>query len=406
MEQAAVFRLETYRFDKLYRRFICSNPDTFPDFHPDKDEPDWIPPKLAATWVPQKLIGDVWPENDFPGAGAPAYLTPIFSPRAVDGLREFLEFNGELLPVTTPLGTYYAYNLTTLVDAIDPERSDIKYWPGSDRIHEVSAFVLEEKALKGQTIFRFPQIPVEIFITEPFVRRVEKLKLNGMWITKCWPMPPGVRWLAAWNEVLNQKRQAEQEEQTTQHQERQKAAKKPARRPDRSPHLLDLRKDVATLERLLKRTMKWIKGEQKGWITKLEAVSAIGLEVNGWDLEDGPLVLCNVDTREVHGKDGHWSHFDAMQIKMPQWSALMRAVDESKDDRVVIDVRGKTHNLAGNADSLGRRFGEILVAAMEQAKANGVFKALRDPQKCTLSIEDPDSDFWWPVSGEPEVLAG
>ena len=161
MGKGGAYRLETYRFLKKYARFMRSNPRTFPDFHPNKfNDGKWIPLRLAATWKPAKLIGDVWPENDYPGEGAPAYLTPVFSARAVDGLREFLEPNGELLPVLTPLGTYFAYNVTTVVDAIDDVKSDVDWWFDSRiRARGVNSFVFKPKMLDGLSIFKIPQTP-------------------------------------------------------------------------------------------------------------------------------------------------------------------------------------------------------------------------------------------------------
>src|SRR5262245_34678544 len=137
MEQA-VYRLESFRFLRKYEGFERSNPRNFPDFYPEEwSTKKWKAPRLAKFWVPQKFIGDVWSENDFPCEGAPAWVTPVFSQRAVEGLREFLEPNGELLPVFTPMGTYYAYNVTTVVDALDVQKTQAGWWVKKARAHEI-----------------------------------------------------------------------------------------------------------------------------------------------------------------------------------------------------------------------------------------------------------------------------
>lgn len=70
---------------------------------------DWEPISLAHFWQPYVALGPVQPYNDYPTISR----IPAFSERAVNVLRDFLEPNGELLPVQTNAGTYYAYNILT-----------------------------------------------------------------------------------------------------------------------------------------------------------------------------------------------------------------------------------------------------------------------------------------------------
>jgi hypothetical protein len=377
-----VYRLETYRFLKKYTRFMRSNPRTFPDFYPNRyGRGQWTPPRLAATWKTPKLIGDVSPENDYPGEGAPAYLTPVFSPRAVEQLREFLEPNGELLPVTTPLGTYYAYNVTKLVDALDsPERPDA-----------LQRFILKPRTLTGLSIFKVPQAPVDIYVTEPFVRRVRESGLKGMWITKCWPLPKGVRWQDAWDVALQRMKAGNTNEKSR----NGPILSSKRARPRRAPKILDLQNDVDVLEGLLKRVMKWMDTQQKRWQVTGEFVSAIGLETTGWDLDDGPGVMCHVDTRECHQTDGHWSYFNVAVVARPRWSALARVLEESDTKRAVIDADGKRHEIRGGDQRIDKWFGGAMVAALKQAREHGVFTGLLKQRKCMLSVEDMDSGFGW-----------
>ncbi len=388
-----VYRLETYRFDRRYRRFMRSNPETFPEFYPRKhDDTKWVAPRLAATWTPQKLIVDEWPENDYHGEGAPAYLTPVFSPRAVEGLREFLEPNGELLPVLTHLGTYYAYNVTRVVDVLDLQKSDVSWSAGkTSRAHEVNRFEFKE-SVKDLTIFKIPQMPVAIYITEPFVLRVRELGLNGMWITKCWPMAKAEDWQVPWRAEL----------------ERMKGASDsgdgpilPSKPPPiaQTPKILDLRNEAKDLAALPQQVMKWIKSQQKDWSAKGEFVSGIGLESSGWDLDYGPEVMCHVDTREGHQLDGHWSYFNVAALARPKWSAVSRASREPGAECMVIDVRGDQHQLPRGNDQLGKWFGEAMVAALEAAREEGVFDGLLGARKCLLSAGDMDTGFGWSKRG-------
>jgi hypothetical protein len=396
MGSPAVYLLETHRFSKKYSRFMRSNPKAFPEFYPYQFSKNWTPPRLAKDWKPAKLIGDVAPDNDYPGEGAPAWLVPVFSPRAVDGLREFLEPNGELLPVITPLGTYYAYNVTTLVDALDIDKCDIT---GYGRL-QINRYAFKPKCVDGSAIFKIPQQPVEIYITDPFVQRVQELELNGMWITKCWPMPPGVRWLDAWEAVLNAHK-AEYEAEATKQYLAQASHKAAA-----APRILDLRKDVSDIVRLLKRAVAWIEKNQPAWEAKMERASAIELETSGWDMDSGPDISCHVDTREVHETDGEWSHYGVVSMERPRWTALLRSLEEEAAKHILIDIRGKTHRLETDDDRIIRWCCEAMVAAIKQAKSDGLFKRLRNPKACELSAQDIDSGFFWPEAGKRIVHAG
>jgi hypothetical protein len=236
-------------------------------------------------------------------------------------------------------------------------------------------------------------------VTEPFVQRVQELKLNGMWITKCWPLPHGVRWLDSWQAVLNTHKAEYEAEATKQYLAR--SSRKAA-----APATIDLREDIKDMVRLLQKTVAWIEKNQPGWEAKLERASAIELETSGWDRDNGPQISCHVDTRDAHENDGHWSHHGVVSMDRPRWTALLRSLENGSTRHVVTDIRGKAHELKGDDDRITGWCCETLVAAMKQAKKDGVFKPLRSPGQCALSAQDFDSGFFWPGSGGRIVRAG
>lgn len=65
---------------------------------------------------------------------------PVMSERAVAALRSLLEAHGELLPLSSEGGTYWAYNCLTVVDAMDTQRSTADYL-APDRIVVLRHFV-------------------------------------------------------------------------------------------------------------------------------------------------------------------------------------------------------------------------------------------------------------------------
>jgi hypothetical protein len=132
------------------------------------------------------------PFNDYPCVNM---LIPAFSSRAVESLRDFLEPNGELLPLESPVGEYFAYNLTTVVDVLDRRRSSVEYWcdPPTTAV-EVEYFAFYKTKLRGLSIFRIVDLPNCTLVTDAFVKRVHDHGLNGFHFVKVWPFPANVNW--------------------------------------------------------------------------------------------------------------------------------------------------------------------------------------------------------------------
>src|SRR5438128_43250 len=53
---------------------------------------------------------------------------PVFSLRAMNALTDLLATSGAFHHVQTPIGPYFAFNVTRIIDALDYSRSDIEYW--------------------------------------------------------------------------------------------------------------------------------------------------------------------------------------------------------------------------------------------------------------------------------------
>jgi hypothetical protein len=160
------------------------------DFSPD-DIPTkgraWTVTRMAPTWVPPRVRGRVSPSNDYPCINL---SIPAFSRRAVDALRDFLEPNGELLPLVSSVGEYYAYNVTTVVDVLDHERSDIDWYNDKhDTAFEIRRYECLPGRLTGLSIFRLVENSVSTFVHQVFVDRVRQHGLRGFDFTRLWPPP-------------------------------------------------------------------------------------------------------------------------------------------------------------------------------------------------------------------------
>lgn len=188
----AVYRLLPVTDDPIYEGFGFEDNNSVKgdssgriafDFMPE-DVPTkgrrWTAPRLTHLWSPRKVIGRVRSFNDYPCVNL---RIPAFSRRAVDALRPFLVTNGELLPLVSPVGEYYAYNTTTVLDALDERRSDIEWIDkglGMASPSTFRSFVFKHETLKDASIFQIVQTPGVIYVTQSFVDAARKAVLRGM----------------------------------------------------------------------------------------------------------------------------------------------------------------------------------------------------------------------------------
>lgn len=148
---------------------------------------DWEPIPLAHLWQPHVAVGPIQAYNDYPTITS----YPAFSERAVKVLRDLLERNGELLPVQTNAGTYYAYNVLTKSKALLPKQCNLTIYPGWETAKSAEYLAFDESGIVGHAIFRCQEYPVPVFVTEEFKARVEQYCLNGFYFIKVWPFAPG-----------------------------------------------------------------------------------------------------------------------------------------------------------------------------------------------------------------------
>ncbi len=204
----ALFELKRVHDNPLYEGFASASrtwespsllgresfeDDLIPGFTYRSIHVKWRQARLAKVWTPLKVIGRVSPFNDNPWVDG----VPAFSQRACDSLRDLLKPNGELLPLDSDVGVpYYLYNITTISDALDMDRS-ICSWVGDSYVGGVDYFEFHKKRLAGLSIFRIRQYPAIAVVTEDVVRRVEQEGLNGFDFVRIWPHKRGTNWRIA-----------------------------------------------------------------------------------------------------------------------------------------------------------------------------------------------------------------
>ena len=105
---------------------------------------------------------------------------PTFSERARQALDDLLTPNGEFasIEMDEPM-RYFAFNATTMVDALDESRSEIAYFR-SGRVMAVDQHVLLDSVTSLPPIFRMPQTRRNTtYVNEAFVARAQQHGLLG-----------------------------------------------------------------------------------------------------------------------------------------------------------------------------------------------------------------------------------
>jgi hypothetical protein len=102
-------------------------------------------------------------------------------------LDDFLPPNGELLPLATDIGDYFAFNVTTVAEILDTQASTIEWFKGrNDIAKRIGGYVFRSDGLASLSIFKLVEQPSSTYVTDRFVKRVMESNLNGFNFTRLW----------------------------------------------------------------------------------------------------------------------------------------------------------------------------------------------------------------------------
>jgi hypothetical protein len=161
----------------------------------DASTRNWQAPRLKERWRPLKIFnGKPDEETDYFALGL---QFPAFSERAIDALIEYLEPNGEILPLVCETGRYSAFNVTAVADVLNRQTSDIEWFPWY-RLKKMEPIVARSikrydffgDRLSDLSIFRIPEDLSGFYVTEKFARRVSDKRLRGFNLKHVWSQSP------------------------------------------------------------------------------------------------------------------------------------------------------------------------------------------------------------------------
>ena len=151
------------------------------------DPLDWIKGNVMAppTSDDQPLQLDLSLESGrFKSAIIDGFLT-LYHYRLCEVLSEFGVDNIQVFPVILrdqetgeTFENYRLVNIVGLLDCVDMDKSDIKYWP-SGRGFDFESMVIDDKKVQGFPIFRLKDDPTKVIINEDLKQYIESKKMTA-----------------------------------------------------------------------------------------------------------------------------------------------------------------------------------------------------------------------------------
>jgi hypothetical protein len=144
---------------------------------------------LASTWKPiavRRVRADERQDfnpSDFPWLGSHALIMRRY---AVDALRDILDANGEVLPLSTDDGVELSVLNARILDALDEANSSLMKFPGTNRIMRIKKIAFVASKVEGIDLFRLPHRASSTYVSERFVERVKAAGLRGLAFNKVW----------------------------------------------------------------------------------------------------------------------------------------------------------------------------------------------------------------------------
>jgi len=143
----------------------------------------WTPVKMERLLKDER--GRALRRSDFPSGSGGDML--LLTEKARQALGESLTPVGELLPLDCGDEILWALNVTLLLDVLDQERSELLRSTETGKILRVKKPVFRAGLLDGVELFKLSAMPRGlIYVTEPFVKRVQASRLQGISFDRVW----------------------------------------------------------------------------------------------------------------------------------------------------------------------------------------------------------------------------
>lgn len=161
---------------------------------------------VAARWSPLEFGPPIPSDEDFPGVLPTGDFIALgvselaLGSSAMSAVGMLMSRYGELLPVQ-PIGraaALYWFHCTTLIDAMDEERSVMTRF-SDGKVMSVQRLWVHPEKLRDAMLFHIPQNGSFLLCTDTFKQHIEALGLTGLRFTLKWSdEPSGMKKISDW----------------------------------------------------------------------------------------------------------------------------------------------------------------------------------------------------------------
>ncbi|MBP3569141.1 MAG: hypothetical protein J6K04_08255 [Lachnospiraceae bacterium] len=144
--------------------------------------------KKLSTWEPIE-VERLEPEKGLDLADNMRVSTPvpIFSEKAKRLVEDLIGDSVEFLPSVSEEGKFWLVNVTTVLDCIDYEKSEVIRFKSSGRIMDIRKFVFLEEEVKNVDMFKIKEIPLQFpCVSDRFKELIESSDLTGFRFRLMW----------------------------------------------------------------------------------------------------------------------------------------------------------------------------------------------------------------------------
>ncbi|WP_181739196.1 imm11 family protein [Thermoactinomyces mirandus] len=142
--------------------------------------PIWKPIRLKESEIDKNK------SNPLPDCLVILGDVPIFSERGKSQVESHLSDYGEFLPFISEFGSFYAFHLLEQINALDEEKSEVLRFKSSGRIKRITNYVFKPDQIANRLLFKIPQHPTILFVTDEFVSLIHGSGLQGFDFELLW----------------------------------------------------------------------------------------------------------------------------------------------------------------------------------------------------------------------------
>lgn len=139
----------------------------------------------SKNWKPFRVIRMY--DREFSNSPGLSPHIPVFDKKAVEVLTDFVTGNAEILELDCEDGSFYAINVTKVIDCINYIESEYKTFRDGKRIMRFIKYAFDQSKIENEHLFKIVDEPLRRpFVSDAFRNRATKNNLTGFVFELAW----------------------------------------------------------------------------------------------------------------------------------------------------------------------------------------------------------------------------